>query len=95
MYYSIIITPVMMPCDDPGETECLSLLKGGMSQLVSKHHGCNTSHTVIFLKTYGEETLRCPYKNYNSLNKWQDYWVLPSVFTLYNLLFCNDAPTKS
>jgi hypothetical protein len=23
------------------------------------------------LKTYGEDTPRCPYKNYSSLNRWQ------------------------
>jgi hypothetical protein len=26
---------------------------------------------VLFSKTYGEDTLRCPYKDYSSLNKWQ------------------------
>jgi hypothetical protein len=31
----------------------------------------NTSLTVIFLKTYSEHTLRCPYKDYSSLNRWQ------------------------
>jgi hypothetical protein len=42
-----------------------------MSQLVSEHYRYNTSCTVLFLKTYDEEMLRCPYKDYNSLNRWQ------------------------
>jgi hypothetical protein len=41
----------------------------------------------------GEDTLRCPHKDYNSLNRWQANRDLPSVFTLCNLLFCNDALT--
>jgi hypothetical protein len=53
-----------------------SLLKDGMSQLVSEHYEYNMSPTAIFLKTYGEEMLRCPYKDYNSLNRWQANWVL-------------------
>jgi hypothetical protein len=40
-----------------------------------------------------EDTLRCPYKDYSSLNRWQANMDLLSVFTFYNLLFCNDAPT--
>jgi hypothetical protein len=27
--------------------------------------------TAIFLKTYSEDTLQCPYKDYSSLNRWQ------------------------
>jgi hypothetical protein len=27
--------------------------------------------TAIFLKTYGADTLQCPYKDYSSLNRWQ------------------------
>jgi hypothetical protein len=65
-----------------------------MSQLILEHYGYNTSRMVIFLKTYGEKTLRCPYKDYSSLNWWQANRDLLSAFTLYNLLFCNDAPTK-
>jgi hypothetical protein len=34
-----------------------------------------------------EDTLRCPYKNYDSLNMWQANRDLLSVFTLCNLLF--------
>jgi hypothetical protein len=48
---------------------------------------CNTSRTVIFVKTYGEETLRCPYKDYSSLNWWQANRDLLSVFTFCNLPF--------
>jgi hypothetical protein len=33
------------------------LLKGGTSQLVSEHYGYNTSCTILFVKTYGEDTL--------------------------------------
>jgi hypothetical protein len=39
--------------------------------LVLEHYGCNTSCTIVFLKTYSEDTLRCLYKNYSSLNRWQ------------------------
>jgi hypothetical protein len=42
-----------------------------MSELVSEHYGCNISCTVVFSKTYGEDTLKFPYKDYNSLNMWQ------------------------
>jgi hypothetical protein len=59
-----------------------------MSQLVSEPYKYNTSPTAIFLKTYGEDTLRYPYKDYSSLNKWQANRDLLSAFT-----FCNDAPT--
>jgi hypothetical protein len=44
--------------------------------------------TAIFSKTYGEDTLQCPYKDYSSLNRWQAIRDLLSVFT-----FCNDAFT--
>jgi hypothetical protein len=37
--------------------------------------------TVIFLKTYGEDTLRCPYKNYSSINGWQANRDLLSITT--------------
>jgi asparagine synthetase B (glutamine-hydrolysing) len=26
---------------------------------------------AIFLKTYGEDTLQCPYKDYSSFDRWQ------------------------
>jgi hypothetical protein len=42
-----------------------------MSQLVSKPYEYNTTLTAIFSKTYGENTLQCPYKDYSSLNRWQ------------------------
>jgi hypothetical protein len=33
-----------------------------MSQLVLESYEYNTTLTAIFLKTYGEDTLQCPYK---------------------------------
>jgi hypothetical protein len=42
-----------------------------MSQLVSEPYEYNTILTAIFLKTYGEDTLQYPYKDYSSLNRWQ------------------------
>jgi hypothetical protein len=65
-----------------------------MSQLVSEAYEYNTTLTAIFLKTYGEDTLQCPYKDYSSLDMWQANRDLLSVFTFYNLLFYNDAPTS-
>jgi hypothetical protein len=91
MWRICIITLVMTPRNDPGY-DWPSLLKGRTSQLVSEHYGCNTSRAVLFLKTYGEEMLRCPYKDYSSLNMWHANWISLSAFTLCNLLFCNDAP---
>jgi hypothetical protein len=43
--------------------------------------------TTIFLKTYGEDTLRLPYKDYSSLDRWQANRDLLSIFTFCNLLF--------
>jgi hypothetical protein len=43
--------------------------------------------TAIFLKTYSEDTLQCPYNDYSSLDRWQANRDLLSVFTFYNLLF--------
>jgi hypothetical protein len=43
--------------------------------------------TAIFMKTYGEDTLQCPYKDYSSLDRWQANKDLLSVFTFCNLLF--------
>jgi hypothetical protein len=42
-----------------------------MPQLVSETYEYNTTLTGIFSKTYGEDTLQCPYKDYSSLNRWQ------------------------
>jgi hypothetical protein len=42
---------------------------------------------IIFLKTYSEEMLRCPYKDYSSLNRCQANMNLLLVFTFCNLLF--------
>jgi hypothetical protein len=44
---------------------------GGMSQLVSESYEYNMTLTTIFLKTYGEDTLQRPYKDYSSLDRWQ------------------------
>jgi hypothetical protein len=37
-------------------------------------------------ENHSEDTLRCPYKDYSSLNRWQAKRDLLSVFTFYNLL---------
>jgi hypothetical protein len=58
-----------------------------MSQLVSGPYEYHTTLTVIFFKTYSEDTLQCPHKDYNSLDRWQANRDLLSVFTFYNLLF--------
>jgi hypothetical protein len=42
-----------------------------MSQLVSEAYEYNTTLTAIFLKTYGEDTLQCSYKDYSCLDRWQ------------------------
>jgi hypothetical protein len=41
---------------------------------------------AIFLKTYDDDTLQCPYKDYNSLDRWQANRDLLSVFTFRILL---------
>jgi hypothetical protein len=58
-----------------------------MSQLVSESYEYNTTLRAIFLKTYGEDTLQCMYKDYSSLDRWQANRDLLSVFTFCNLLF--------
>jgi hypothetical protein len=58
-----------------------------MSQLVSEPYEYNTTLTVIFSKTYGDDMLQCPYKDYSSLDRWQANRNLLSVFTFCNLLF--------
>jgi hypothetical protein len=42
-----------------------------MSQPVSEPYEYNTTLTAIFSKTYDEDMLQCPYKNYSSLDRWQ------------------------
>jgi hypothetical protein len=42
-----------------------------MPQLVSEPYKYNMTLTAIFLKTYSEDTLQCPYKDYSSLDRWQ------------------------
>jgi hypothetical protein len=56
-----------------------------MSQLVSELYEYNMTLTAIFLKTYGEDTLQCPYKNYSSLDRWEANMDLLLVFTFCNL----------
>jgi hypothetical protein len=51
-------------------------------------------HVRPFFKNHDEDTLRCLYKDYSSVNRWQANWDLLSAFSFYKLLFCNDAPTK-
>jgi hypothetical protein len=57
-----------------------------MSQLVSEPYKYNTTLTAIFSKTYGEDMLQCPYKDYSSLDRWKANTDLLYVFT-----FCNDT----
>jgi hypothetical protein len=64
-----------------------------MLQMVSEHYKCITSHTILFSKTYGEDMLRSPYKDYSILNMWHANRDLLSTFTFCNLLSCNDAST--
>jgi hypothetical protein len=52
-----------------------------MSQLVLEPYEYNTSLMAIFSITYGEDTLRCPYKDYSSLNRWQANMDLFSAFS--------------
>jgi hypothetical protein len=63
------------------------LLRGGTSQLASEPYEYNMTLTTIFSKTYGKNTLQCPYKDYSSLDRWQGNRDLLSVFTFDNLLF--------
>jgi hypothetical protein len=42
--------------------------------------GIYIAYGPIF-KTYSEDTLRCPYKDYSSLNRWQANRELLSAFT--------------
>jgi hypothetical protein len=58
-----------------------------MPQLVSEAYEYNTTLMAIFLKTYGEDMLQRPYKDYSSLDRWKAKRDLLFVFT-----FCNDAP---
>jgi hypothetical protein len=57
-----------------------------MSQLVSEPYEYNMTLTIIFLKTYSEDTLQCPYKDNSSLDRWQANRDLLSIFTFCNLL---------
>jgi hypothetical protein len=57
-----------------------------MSQLISEPYEYNTTLMAIFLKTYSEDMLQCPYKDYSSLDRWQANRDLLSVFTFCNLL---------
>jgi hypothetical protein len=57
------------------------LLKGGTSQLVSELYEYNTTLMAIFPKTYGDDMLPCPHKDYSSLDRWQANRDLLSVTT--------------
>jgi hypothetical protein len=52
-----------------------------MSQLVSELYEYNTTLTAIFSKTYGEDTLQCPYQDYSNLDRWQANMNLLSATT--------------
>jgi hypothetical protein len=54
-----------------------------MSQLVSEPYEYNTTLTAIFLKTYSEDTLQCPYKDYSSLDRCQANRYLLSVIYFF------------
>jgi hypothetical protein len=56
-----------------------------MSQLVSELYEYNTTLMAILSKTYGGDTLQCPYKDYSSLDRWQANMDLLSVFSFCNL----------
>jgi hypothetical protein len=62
-------------------------LEVGCHSWYQSHYRYNKSRTVVFLKNRSEETLRCPYKDYSSLNSWQANRDLLSVFTFCNLIF--------
>jgi hypothetical protein len=38
---------------------------------LSEPYEYNTTLTAIFSKTYSEDMLQCPYKDYSSLDRWQ------------------------
>jgi hypothetical protein len=44
-------------------------------------------HVRSYFENRGDDTLRCPYKDYSSLNRWQTNRDLFFVFTFSNLLF--------
>jgi hypothetical protein len=54
-----------------------------MSQLVSEPYEYNTTLTAIFSKTYGEDMLQRPYKDYSSLDMWQANRGLLSVIYFF------------
>jgi hypothetical protein len=64
-----------------------SRLRVGCHSWYQSHYGYNTSRTVLFSKTYGEDTLRSRHMNYSSLNRRQANKDLLSVLTFCNLLF--------
>jgi hypothetical protein len=45
-------------------------------------------------ENHGEDTLRGPYKDYSSLNRWQANRNLLTALTFCNLLFYNNTLTK-
>jgi hypothetical protein len=46
-------------------------LMGLVSTDISDPYEYNTTLTAIFLKTYDQDTLQCPYKDYSILDRWQ------------------------
>jgi hypothetical protein len=61
---------------------------GSWLGLVSELYEYKTTLMAIFSKTYSEDTLQCPYKDYSSCDRWQANRDLCFVFTFYN-----DSPT--
>jgi hypothetical protein len=57
-----------------------------MSQLVSEPLRVYYIAYDSIFENHGEGTLRCPYKDYSSLNRWQANRDLLSIFTFLNLL---------
>jgi hypothetical protein len=65
-----------------------------MSQMVSELYEYNMTLTVLFSKTYGEDTFPYPHKDYSSLDTWQVNMNLLSVFTFCNLLSVTMHPRQ-
>jgi hypothetical protein len=60
----------------------------GRHRWYQSHYGYSTLHTVLFSKKNdGEDTRRCPHKDYSSLYKWQANKDLLYIFTFCHLLF--------
>jgi hypothetical protein len=68
-------------------------LRVGCHRWYQSYYGYNTSCTVLFAKTNGEETLRSHIRTTVVLSGGKANWDLLSAFTFDNFLFYNDAPT--